>query len=62
MKRFYVNRPEVYIQLVEVEAESAEEAIQAVADGYGEEIVGRKGLDYSYTIDDLDRWDAFEIK
>jgi len=47
MKKFTVERPEVHISFVEVEAETAEEAFDLVYEGEGEEVA----LRYSYTLD-----------
>ena len=47
MKKFTVERPEVHISFVEVEAETAEEAFDLVYEGEGEEVA----LTYSYTLD-----------
>lgn len=50
MKKFTVERPEVHISFVEVEAETAEEAFDLVYEGEGEE--GEEvALTYSYTLD-----------
>ena len=58
-KMFQVNRLEVYIQPVWVEAESADEAREKVEDGEGE--VKEDMLEYSFTGDTED-WSVFDLK
>jgi len=49
MPKFIVYRQEVYVQPVRIEAQSAQEARELVADGKGECI--ESGLYYSFDLD-----------
>jgi hypothetical protein len=60
MPKFHVKVPEVWIQTVEVEAETQGEAIAKVATtDEGDYLDGQ--LEYSNTMKDLSWWDAEEI-
>jgi hypothetical protein len=58
LPKYIVKVPEIWMQDVEVEAESADDAIQRVADGEGNYLDDTH--DYSHTVQDLGAWDAIE--
>lgn len=47
MTKYYVGIREVHVSTVEVEADSAEEALDLAAEGAGEEVM----IEYSHTLD-----------
>lgn len=49
MKKYFVTVKEVWNQVVEIEANSKEEALKFVSDGQGEYLDGL--LEYNYTLD-----------
>lgn len=57
MKTFIVRQQEVWIQELEVEANSEEEAREKILDGEGTEI-GK--AEYDYTLDNEEDWDIYE--
>lgn len=59
MKKYYVSVKEVWSQIVEVEAESEDEAIEKVEMGDGNYLEGDNDLEYSYTLES-DAWGVYE--
>lgn len=55
MAKYIVNVREVHVSMMEIEAESEEEAIKEVARGGGEEVA----LEYSHTLE-TDYWTVDE--
>lgn len=58
MKKFRVNAREVHVQTYIVEAETAEQALKAVASGEG---IAEDFTEYLHMLD-LDTWTAEEVK
>lgn len=58
MPYFCVDRPEVHIQIVYVEAADEKEALERVRDGEGHDV---DNPCYSYTLDNWEDWGITEI-
>lgn len=58
-KVFFVRRPEVWMQTVQIKAASKEEALRLVREELEGEVM-ESVFTYSYTIDDVEAWDVEE--
>ena len=57
MPAFIVYVKEVWLQAVNIKAQTKKEPIDLVADGQGDYIEGQGGLEYSHSLE-TDEWDA----
>lgn len=63
MTRYHVTIREVWNQVVEVEADSEEEALDKVAEGDGDYLEGGSNFEFNRTMDrDESLWEVEEVK